>query len=72
MRAIGVLPEPTPEQPRDEAGRFAEPSRGGFDGGARQPVPLPSDPVADHNAFIAELVRARQVQRSPGGWTIEQ
>ena len=28
---------------------------GGFDGGARRPVPLPRDPVRDHDALVAQL-----------------
>ena len=70
MRALGVLPELTPEPPRDEAGRYTAKKPLGFDGGARQSVPLPSDPVADHHALLAELLAARHVQRSAGGWSV--
>jgi hypothetical protein len=73
LRALGHAPELTPEPPRDQAGRFtAEKPSAGFDGGARQPVRLPSDPVADHNAIVAELLRARHVQRSSGAWTVAE
>jgi hypothetical protein len=42
-----------PDQPRDAGGRFAPTA--GFDGGARMPLPQPSDPVADHNDLVAEM-----------------
>jgi hypothetical protein len=43
---------------RDELGRFsAKPTRGGFDGGARQPVPPVRDPEQEHNQLVAELGR---------------
>jgi hypothetical protein len=71
MRALGVLPEPPPEPPRDEAGRFAKPPVRGFDGGARQTPPLLSrDPAADHNGLVVELLASRHVQRSAGGWSV--
>jgi hypothetical protein len=35
-----------------------------FDGGVREPTPLPSDPVQEHNKFLLALVRDH---RSGGG-----
>lgn len=71
LRALGHLPEPT-LPPRDEAGQFTAKKHPGFDGGAREPVPLPSDPVADHQALVNELLAARHVQRSAGGWNVAE
>jgi hypothetical protein len=36
---------------------------GGFDGGARQPVPLPRDPVRDHDALVGQLAGLSRVFR---------
>lgn len=47
---LAALHAPPPQE-RDERGRFTS----GFDGGARQPVPTPRDPEADHNALLAHL-----------------
>jgi hypothetical protein len=41
-------PRPEPETPTDEGAPD-------FDGGARQPAPLPTDPEHDHNDLIAEF-----------------
>lgn len=38
-----------------------------FDGGAREPAPAPSDPVADHAALLTALLRAPR-RLSTGGW----
>jgi hypothetical protein len=40
-----------PAHRRGRAGRFTS----GFDGGARQPIPTPSDPVRDHAELVAQL-----------------
>jgi hypothetical protein len=42
-----------------------------FDAGVREPVPLPSDPGADHNEVVSELLSARQVTRGAWGWDVE-
>ena len=47
------------EQPRDASGRYAP--RASFDGGARSPLPLPRDPVHDHDQTVGELARLRRV-----------
>jgi hypothetical protein len=47
-------------QPRDESGRFT-----GFDGGARQPLPVRSDPEREHGELVAQLVSLRRI--SGGG-----
>ena len=39
---------------------------GGFDGGARTAMPLPRDPVRDHDELIVELALHRRV--FGGGW----
>jgi hypothetical protein len=55
------------QQRRDAGGRFAA-SGGGFDGGARDPGPLPGPPPAEaHDAAIVELARLRKVTGG-GGW----
>lgn len=52
LRALGVLGAEEQEPSPDEAAAF--------DGGAREPAPLPGDPVAEFNAAALEhLVRAR-------------
>jgi hypothetical protein len=43
-------------QPRDEAGRFAS-----FDGGARPPLPTPSDPEQEHGQAVTALARAARM-----------
>jgi hypothetical protein len=49
-----------PQQPRDARGRFAT-----FDGGARQSVPAPRDPEADHNELVNRVATvARMFARS--------
>jgi hypothetical protein len=55
---FGLVPadQPNPE-PEEERGPPE------FDGGVREPAPVPSDPEADHNALLAELFR----QSSGGG-----
>jgi hypothetical protein len=50
--AATILRPPLPS--RDEQRRFA---KSGFDGGARLPVPEPSDPLRDHDEFVGELAR---------------
>jgi hypothetical protein len=44
-------------QPRDEHGRFASAS---FDGGARPSVPVPKDPVAEHDRLVGHLAWLRR------------
>ena len=75
LRALGHRPELTPEPPRDQAGRFTAKKPPGFDGGARTPVPVPVTPQRaerDHGALVVELLAARQVQHSAGGWSIAE
>lgn len=48
---LAALHAPPPQE-RDERGRYTS---SGFDGGARQTVPAPRDPEADHNALLAQL-----------------
>jgi hypothetical protein len=48
-------------QPRDERGRFA----GGFDGGARQPVPHTS-PEREHNELVSSLASMSRTFRGGG------
>jgi hypothetical protein len=43
-------------QPRDERGRYAA-SGGGFDGGARTPVPVPQSPVEAHDEIVVQMAR---------------
>jgi hypothetical protein len=50
-RLLGRVP-----QPRDETGRFATAS---FDGGARPSVPVPKDPVAEHDRLVGQLAWLR-------------
>jgi hypothetical protein len=50
------------EQPRDELGRFA---RGGFDGGARAPLPARGDPEAEHAQLAADLIARSRQSRGP-------
>jgi hypothetical protein len=40
-----------------------EPRNRSFDGGARQPVPLPRDAVRDHDALIGQLACLSRVFR---------
>jgi hypothetical protein len=49
-----------PSQPRDERGRF---TAGGFDGGARQPVPVAQSPERAHAELLGYLIAASQVYR---------
>jgi hypothetical protein len=59
QRALVELLHPTPRQqarPRDEHGRFTTRS-GGFDGGARQPVPIRRPPEEEHGETIVQLAR---------------
>jgi hypothetical protein len=43
-------------QPRDRLGRYAS-----FDGGARRPVPVPRDPVRDHDALVGQVASLRRI-----------
>ena len=45
-------------QPRDEGGRF-----GGFDGGARQTIPVAQSPERAHAELLGHLVAASRVYR---------
>jgi hypothetical protein len=51
-------------QPRDQLGRFAaKPAasfHGGFDGGARRPVPVKGPPEKEHNAWLVDVLRHRR------------
>lgn len=58
LEALGIVEEQQPDQPEPEA-----PASPDFDGGAREPLPEPGDPEADHNAFLTELFRTMP----PGG-----
>jgi hypothetical protein len=49
-------------QPRDEAGRFTS---SGFDGGARQPLPVRRDPEREHGQLVAQLVSLRRIYGGP-------
>lgn len=44
--------EPTTEA---DAEQPSEPPAAEFDGGAREPAPAPTDPVADHNQFVTDF-----------------
>jgi hypothetical protein len=52
----------TAQQPRDERGRFA----GGFDGGARTPVPMKGPPELEHDAWIVDRVVDARAHRGTG------
>ena len=58
-QALGLVevPEPAPEPGIERAVDF--------DGGAREPAPGPSDPLADHNQLMVELLLANQGNRNP-------
>jgi hypothetical protein len=57
-------PEP-PQQARDEQGKFAASSSGGFDGGARARLsPRPGDPVQDHNEAVVQLAQFSKLGHS--------
>jgi hypothetical protein len=58
LRRLGLLGE----EPTDAE----EDSPPDFDGGVRETPPLPSDPVAEHNATILEYLRTTQGRG--GGW----
>jgi hypothetical protein len=53
-----------PQQPRDELGRYAR--RGGFDGGARQTVPVAQSPAAAHAELLGHLFAASRTYRGVG------
>jgi hypothetical protein len=38
-----------------------------FDAGVREPAPLPTDPAADHNEVVHELLAAKEIRRG-GAW----
>jgi hypothetical protein len=48
---------------RSDATPAREPRDRSFDGGARQPVPLPRDPVRDHDALVGQLAGLSRVFR---------
>jgi hypothetical protein len=49
-------------QPRDESGRFTTRAIG-FDGGARQPVPVATSPQQAHAELLGHLITASRVYR---------
>ena len=49
LQSLGVLPsDPVPS----DDSRASD-----FDGGARQPAPLDSDPILDHDEWVLDFVR---------------
>jgi hypothetical protein len=48
-RALGLMPEEVGDVPEPE--QFPD-----FDGGAREPAPLPANPVGEHNDFVLGVV----------------
>ena len=59
LRALGLFPPAQAEQPE-------EPEVVNFDGGCREPAPLPSDPEADHGQTVVEIVQ--RWKSGQGGW----
>jgi hypothetical protein len=59
LRALGLLP-PEQAQPPEE------PQVVDFDGGCREPAPLPSDPEAEHDQTVLEIVQ--RAKWGQGGW----
>jgi hypothetical protein len=51
-RALHGIPEPDEGESED-----LEPQSPDFDGGVREPVPLPSDPVEEHHKLVVGLAR---------------
>jgi hypothetical protein len=49
LRSLGILPSEEPTEPE-------EPIYPAFDGGPREPAPLPRDPGREHDNTILEIV----------------
>jgi hypothetical protein len=50
------------------AGQDAQTVATDFDSGARETVPEPSDPVADHAKLLGEMIAAKSA--TSGGWQL--
>jgi hypothetical protein len=37
-----------------------------FDGGVREPAPVPSDPEQEHNELVLDFLQAKQMEGGPG------
>ena len=61
QRQLAALFTERPARERDAQGRYTA-RASGFDGGARQSVPAPADPHADHDELVVQLARLRAIR----------